>query len=153
MGLKFIIHDRQVHGPTLEATRGILFFAVPHQGMDVDDMINAIKHRGTSQAILSQISDETHWRQDIASFVNVIEDCKLVVASFYEIELTKRLKMVGVTLDCTISILIVTANRWILCTYWGFRPSTPTAECYSRPVGQKGEQISYPCRPFSHCQI
>lgn len=87
---QFLVKDHQKDGPTFKATRGILFFAVPHRGMDVEDMIKAIKYGNTSERRLDQISkDQSYWRQELDSFVDVIRDFK--VASFYETALTRRL--------------------------------------------------------------
>lgn len=66
--------------------------------MDVTDMLEAIEHEGTSQTILSQISEAPHWRQATTDFVNLIENCNVAVASFYEMELTKKLEMVGISI-------------------------------------------------------
>jgi protein SERAC1 len=79
-----------------------MFFAVPHRGMDVTDMIAAIQHHNSSETRLRQISDaESYWRQELDNFVDIIEDFK--VASFYETELTKRLIMASfflTTMEC-----------------------------------------------------
>ncbi|OBT38534.1 hypothetical protein VE00_11057 [Pseudogymnoascus sp. WSF 3629] len=86
----FLVKDQ--NGPALKATCGILFFAVPHRGMDVEDMIAAIKYRNTSEKRLGQISkDGSYWRQELDNFVDIIKNYK--VASFYETALTQRLVM------------------------------------------------------------
>ena len=80
----------------MKATCGILFFAVPHRGMDVEDMIAAIQYSNTSERRLRQISEETYWRQELDNFVDIVKGCR--VASFYEMELTQRLIMASVFL-------------------------------------------------------
>ncbi|KFY14076.1 hypothetical protein V491_06163 [Pseudogymnoascus sp. VKM F-3775] len=89
---EFLVKDQQTSGSTLKATRGILFFAVPHRGMDVEDMITAIRYKNTSEERLGQISkDGSYSRQELDNFVDIIKNCK--VASFYETALTRRLIM------------------------------------------------------------
>ena len=57
-------------------------------------MLNAVQFSDTSQTRLSQIADESHWRQNLDSFVNIIkQNCQ--IASFYETALTRRLVQVG----------------------------------------------------------
>ena len=94
-----------------------MFFAVPHRGMDVEDMITAIKHRNTSEKRLSQISkDESYWRHELDNFVNIIKNCK--VASFYETALTRRLIRVCISLHAVALHLTITETRRIFRTRW-----------------------------------
>lgn len=103
-----MVKDQQIGGLILKATCGILFFAVPHRGMDVQDMIAAIKYGQTSNK-LRQISDEeTYWRQELESFVDIIKDCK--VASFYETALTRRLIVASTSFYTTELYLTITES-------------------------------------------
>ena len=70
-------------------------------------MITAIKHRNTAEKRLAQIDEDgSYWRQELENFVNIIKTCR--VASFYEMELTKRLIMASVSLLATELHLTIT---------------------------------------------
>ena len=90
--MQFLSKADEFGNETLNATCGILFFAVPHRGMDVTDMMAACEYPGTSETRLVEVSIKSNWRRELDSFVDRIRAFN--IASFYEMELTARLKQV-----------------------------------------------------------
>jgi hypothetical protein len=76
--------------------------------MDVEDMMAAIEHSNTSENRLRQISEKPFWRQELDRFVDIIKGYK--IASFYETELTRRLKQACNFHHFTEPLLTVTAT-------------------------------------------
>ena len=82
--------------PTLtflhKATYGLLLFAVPHKGLDVEDMKEIMGAEGNSRHdLIHQIRIESkQLRQQLGDFKDVLHDRKVV--TFYETEQSRRLK-------------------------------------------------------------
>ncbi|KAI9896378.1 hypothetical protein N3K66_008550 [Trichothecium roseum] len=72
------------------ATQGILFFAVPHRGMNVSDMLGAVTFSATGQRLAQISKDGSEWRARLDRFRETVRP-NVQVASFYETALTKRL--------------------------------------------------------------
>ena len=80
-------------------------------------MITAIKHKNTGEKRLAQIDEDgSYWRQELDNFVNILKTFR--VASFYELELTKRLIMASASLLATGLHLTIIEIRRILCPEW-----------------------------------
>ena len=80
-------------------------------------MITAIKHKDTAEKRLAQLDEDgSYWRQELDNFVNIIKNCR--VASFYEMELTKRLVMVSAPLLATGLHLTIIDLRRIFRPRW-----------------------------------
>lgn len=85
--------------PTLaslyKATYGILFFAVPHKGLIVDDIKSMLDQENhPRKVLLEQISRGSDLLiPQLADFKDLIRDRKII--TFYETEQTRRLEQVG----------------------------------------------------------
>ncbi|RDW65601.1 hypothetical protein BP5796_10293 [Coleophoma crateriformis] len=81
--------------PTLLlATYGILFFAVPHRNMNLDDVKAVPGISRERQQLLVQITDPLHWYDQLDNFTTIMGDKQVsdcVIASFYETLQTRSL--------------------------------------------------------------
>ncbi|RDW59908.1 hypothetical protein BP6252_12995 [Coleophoma cylindrospora] len=81
--------------PTLLlATYGILFFAVPHRNINLDDVkaVPGVSHE--RQELLNQITDPLHWYDQLDNFITIMGDKQVsdcIIASFYETLQTRSL--------------------------------------------------------------
>ena len=76
---------------TLPLVLGILFFAVPHRGVDIEDLISIIAadaHPRTTLLQHIQVSSEL-LKVQLQDFINALDTIKIV--SFYETEQSRRL--------------------------------------------------------------
>ena len=85
--------------PLLRATCLILFFGVPHKGLDVADIRNMIPADHPRQALLSQINLNSPQLANLLSWFKITIGERKVI-SFYERKQTRELKEV-----CSPSIL------------------------------------------------
>lgn len=78
-----------------KATYGVLFFAVPHRGLDVEDMKRVMGNEGHPRTgLIHQISiDSVVLDQQLEDFKNNLDDRKVI--SFYETEQSRRLERVS----------------------------------------------------------
>ena len=84
--------DHQTIASLHKATYALLLFAVPHSGLDVEDMrkiMGSEEHPRTG--LLQQIDiDSSQLKQQLADFKDILYDRKVV--SFYETEQSRRLQ-------------------------------------------------------------
>lgn len=81
------------------ATYGMIFFGIPHKGLDIDDIQQMLTGNGRHprEKLLQQISSKSDLLiHQLADFKNLIRDRKVV--SFYETEQTRQLVLVRVCL-------------------------------------------------------
>lgn len=96
------LQSKDGDSPTLaalhKATYGIFFFAVPHRGLDVEDMKNIMGGEGHPRTgLIHQISvDSEVLGQQLEDFKDNLDDRKVI--SFYETEQSRRLERVSVLL-------------------------------------------------------
>ena len=89
------------------ATSGICFFAVPHRGLDIEDMkriMGTEQHPRTGLVHQINIDSET-LKGQLLDFKDILDDTKVV--TFYETEQSRRLQRVSFRKPTSLSKLMV----------------------------------------------
>ena len=86
--------DEPIVSSLYYATYGMLFFAVPHKGIMVDDMLRMLGRDNHPRAdLLAQINRSSEYLiTQLADFKDLIRDRKIV--TFFETQQTRRLEQV-----------------------------------------------------------
>lgn len=67
-------------------TKAIMFFAVPHKGMDIEDMVSSLGATSESPTAIHEIND---WKNLTKQFIN--NTGHIQFSSIYETQPTRRL--------------------------------------------------------------
>ncbi len=86
--------DEPIVSSIYRATYGILFFAVPHKGIMIEDMLSMLGQDDHPRAdLLAQIDHSSNYLiTQLADFKDLIRDRKIV--TFYETQQTRKLQKV-----------------------------------------------------------
>ena len=86
--------DEPIVSSLYYATYGILFFAVPHKGIMIDDMLRMLGQDNHPRAdLLAQINRSSDYLiSQLADFKDLIRDRKIV--TFFETQQTRKLEQV-----------------------------------------------------------
>ncbi|EXJ76254.1 uncharacterized protein A1O5_00762 [Cladophialophora psammophila CBS 110553] len=94
--------EHEVYGSLVKSTHALLFFAVPHRGITLEDVAKMVEeesepHRASLVQEIIELSDSI--TPGMESFINMTMDKNIV--SFYETRLTKAVMKVSVNLRLT----------------------------------------------------
>ena len=86
--------DEPIVSSLYYATYGIFFFAVPHKGIMIDDMLRMLGQDNHPRAdLLAQINRSSDYLiSQLADFKDLIQDWKIV--TFFEMQQTRQLEQV-----------------------------------------------------------
>lgn len=80
------ISHLQADMENFNSTRGMLFFGVPNQGMDIKSLIPMVGNQANREFLESLKSNSTVLRVQAQKFLNTLESLQCSIMNFYETE-------------------------------------------------------------------